>query len=67
MQPLFLLKEKNQHKEKSSKSEPAKHLKEHPTHKFTWTIIWKAPQNLCKRGVFGAYFIKTICPTLNVL
>ena len=67
MQPLFLLKEKNQHKEKSSKSEPAKHLKEHPTHKFTWTIIWKAPQNLCKRGVFGAYFIKTICPTLNGL
>ena len=48
-----------------SKSEPAKHLKENPTHKFTWTIISKAPENFRKRRVLEAYFIKTICPTLN--
>ena len=55
----------NEHKYKSSKSEPAKHLKENLTHKFTWTIISKAPENFRKRRVLEAYFIKTICPTLN--
>ena len=36
-----------------------------PTHKFTWAIISKAPENSRKRRVLEAYFIKTICPTLN--
>ena len=34
----------NEHEDKNSKSEPAKHLKENPTHKLTWTIISKAPE-----------------------
>ena len=51
-------------KDKNSKSEPAKYLKENPTTKFTSTIISKAPENL-KRRVLEPYFIKTICPTLN--
>ena len=50
---------------KNSKFEPAKHLKENPTNKFTWTIISKAPENFCKCRVLEAYLIKTICPTLN--
>ena len=29
----------NEQEDKNSQSEPAKHLKENPTHKFTWTII----------------------------
>ena len=57
--------EQNEHEDKNSKSEPAKHLKENPTHKFTWTIISKAPENFHKRRVLEAQFIKTICPALN--
>ena len=55
----------NEHKDKNSKSEPAKHLKENPTHEFTWTIISKASENFRKHRVLEACFIKTICPTLN--
>ena len=29
--------------DRSSKSEPAKHLEKNPTHKFKWTIISKVP------------------------
>ena len=54
----------NEHEDKNSKSEPAKHLKENPTHKFTWTIISKAPEKFRKRRVLEAHFIKTICPTV---
>ena len=50
---------------KNSKSEPAKHLKWNSTHKFRWTITSKAPENFRERRVLEAYFIKTICPTLN--
>ena len=55
----------NEHKDKNSKSQPAKHLKENPTHIFTSTINTKAPENFRKRRVLEAYFIETICPTLN--
>ena len=55
----------NEHEYKNSKSEPGKHWKENPTHKFTWTIISKAPENFRKCRVLETYFIKTICPTLN--
>ena len=55
----------NEHKDKNSKSEPAKQLKQNPAHKFAWTIISKAPENFRKRRVLEALFIKTICPTLN--
>ena len=51
-------------KTKNSKYEPAKHLKEKPNHKFTWTIISKASENFRKRRLLEAYFIKTVCPTL---
>ena len=54
-----------EHKDKNSRYEPAKHLKKNPIHKFAWTIISKAPENFCKRRVLEAYFIKTLCPTLN--
>ena len=55
----------NEHEDKNSKSEPAKHLKENPTHKFRWTSISSAPENFRNRRVLEVYFIKTICPTLN--
>lgn len=47
-----------------SKWEPAKEFKENPTHKFTWTIISKAPEDFRTRRVLVPYFTKTICPTL---
>ena len=55
----------NEHKDKNSRSEPAKYLKKNPIHKFTWTIISKAPENVRKWRVLETYFIKTLCPTLN--
>ena len=55
----------NGRKDKNSKSESTKHSKENPTHKFTWTIICKAPGTFYKHRVFKAYFTKTSCPTLN--
>ena len=55
----------NEQEDKNSQSEPAKHLKENPTHKFTWTIISQAPENYRKHRVLETYFIKTICLTLN--
>ena len=55
----------NEHEDKNSKYEPAKHLKENSTLKFRWTIISKVPENFCKCRVLEVYFIKTICPTLN--
>ena len=55
----------NEHEDKNSKSELAKHLKENLTHKFRWNIISSVPENFRNRRVLEAYFIKTICPTLN--
>ena len=55
----------NEHEDKNCKSEPAKHLKENPTHRVRWNIISKAPENSRKCRVLEAYFIKTICLTLN--
>ena len=55
----------NEHEDKNSKSERAKHLKENPTNRYRWTITSKAPENFCKCRVLEAYFIKTICPTVN--
>ena len=57
----------NEHEDRNSKSEPGKHLKENPTHKFTWTIISKVRKNFRKSRVLETHFIKTICPTLNEL
>ena len=55
----------NEHEDKNSKSEPVKHLKKNPAHKFRRTIISQTPENFRKHRVLEAYFIKTICPTLN--
>ena len=57
----------NEHNDKNSKSELVKHSKENPAHRFTWITIGKAPKNFRMRRVLEAYFIKTICPTLNDL
>ena len=46
----------NENEDKYSKSEPTKLLKENPTHKFTWTIIGKDPENFRKRGLFESIF-----------
>ena len=48
----------NEHEDKNRKSEAAQHLKEDPTHRFTWTVISKVPENFRKRRVLDAYFIK---------
>ena len=41
------------------------HIKENPTHNFTWKVIAMAPQELTKRKILEALFIKKFRPNLN--
>ena len=54
----------NEHEDKSKQSEQARHIKEQPNHKFTWSILgfnkcWK------RRRINEAMFIKAYEPELN--
>ena len=55
----------NEHEDVKRNSEPAKHLKQNPTHKFKWKILTKAPKDKYKRRILETFFIKTMKPTLN--
>ena len=54
-----------EHDTPSTKSEPAKHLLNNPTHKFTWTIISSAPRQERKREILEALHISKFKPKLN--
>ena len=55
----------NEHEDIKKNSEPAKHLKDNPTHKFEWKILSKASKDKRKRRILETFFIKTMEPTLN--
>ena len=55
----------NEHEDIKKNSEPAKHLKDNPTHKFEWKILSKASKEKYKRRILETFFIKTLQPTLN--
>ena len=46
-------------------SECFKHLQEHFSHGFHWSIVSIAPRNTFKRKMLEAYFIKIMVPSLN--
>ena len=54
-----------EHNTPSTKSEPAKHLQNNPTHKFTWKIISSAPRQQHKRVILEGLYITKIKPSLN--
>ena len=49
----------------SQNSDPAKHLLENPTHRFTWKVLTSAPQNYLKRLIIEAYYIAQKKPKIN--
>ena len=46
-------------------SECFKHLQEHLSHGFQWSVLSIAPSNTLKRNILEAYFIKMMLPSLN--
>ena len=60
----------NEHDNPSAKheqnSDPAKHLKKHPTHHFNWKILTSAPRNLNRRKILESYFIARLKPKINI-
>ena len=55
----------SEHDTPSDKSEPAKHLLEHPTHKFEWEILTSAPSYLFKRKLLEDLYVVKFQPRLN--
>jgi len=54
----------NEHSDINKQSEPAKHLKKHPEHKFTWDILASA-YSWTKRKIKEAFYIARFNPVLN--
>ena len=54
----------NEHSDINKQSEPAKHLKTHPEHKFTWDILTSA-RSWTKRKIKEAFYIARFNPSLN--
>ena len=54
----------NEHSDINKQSEPAKHLKKHPEHKFTWDILTSA-HSRTKRKIKEAFYIARFNPVLN--
>ena len=54
-----------EHDSVNHNSEPARHLRSNPTHKFSWRCILKAPKKDKERKYLEASFISTMGPTLN--
>ena len=54
----------NEHSDINKQSEPAKHLKKHPEHKFTWDILTSA-HSWTKRKIKEAFYIARFKPVLN--
>ena len=46
-------------------SECFKHVQEHLSHGFHWSVLSVAPRNTFKRKILEAYFIKIMVPSLN--
>ena len=55
----------SEHNDHRGKSEPAKHLAQHPSHAFTWQVLLTAPQNVRQRKNLEASMVALYKPKLN--
>ena len=46
-------------------SEPAKHIKQFPEHRFYWKILRSVPNKVRQRKIHEAYYVMCLRPTLN--
>ena len=53
-----------EHSNPAHTSEPAKHLRENPSHSFTWRVLSSA-QTFHKRRIVEGLMIQQFCPILN--
>ena len=54
-----------EHDDPADKTEPAKHLMENASHKFTWKVLSAAPSHFRRRRILEAFFITIRKPVLN--
>ena len=47
-------------------SEPAKHIKQFPEHRFSWKILRRVPNKVRQRKIDEAYYVMCLRPTLGV-
>ena len=55
----------NEHENPNKDSEPAKHLRKFPDHKFDWKILFTAPTNAKLRKILESSMIALKQPSLN--
>ena len=55
----------NEHENPNKDSEPAKHLRKFPDHKFDWKILLTAPTNAKLRKILESSMIALKQPSLN--
>ena len=55
----------SEHEDAEHNSEPARHLKQYPQHRFTWRILCNAPADNSKRKYLEASYIANRKPDLN--
>ena len=56
----------NEHENETEKNlECFKHLQEHLSHVFQWSVLSIAARNTFKQKILEAYFIKMVAPSLN--
>ena len=54
-----------EHENPAGKTEPAKHLMENASHKFTWKVLSDASSHFRRRRILEAFFIAIRKPVLN--
>ena len=54
----------NEHSDVNNQSEPAKHIRKHLNHKFTWEVLTTV-RSWLKRRIKEAFYIARFCPELN--
>ena len=46
-------------------SQPEKHIKQFPEHRFNWKILKRVPNKVRQRKIHEAYYVMCLRPTLN--
>ena len=55
----------DEHSDIDKHSEPAKHIKQFPEHRFNWEILRRVPNKAIQKKIHEAYYVMCLSPTLN--